>query len=402
MRPIAHPAERLRQRGEAPRSPGLAQGFFHRLRIECKILGEQKPDPRGHIAEVFHLRLHDRERAHERFFSAVGHAGLVHERLRQLRETREPHGEDVLAVQPKTFVEVENRIPAVDFFEVEEREDFRDIEPFAVVAGRPAEQAQVIRHSLGRVALVEEIGDARAAVAFAELFPLMVQDERDVGELRRHGPERLVELDVFRRVREVVLAADHMRELHLDVVHHIHEMENPRAVRAADRHVGVRGRVRHVELDPPANQVLHHHRLPRGTEPDRAAILVGVPARLELREVFGINIAPLALAVGAVGAALVGTLVPVEPEPIQAVENDLVRLGGVAFFVGVLDAQDELPAVAAGVEPVEKGRAGAAHMQVAGRRRRESGANFHRWRQRHPARENKTLKSPHSAPVFSG
>ena len=50
-------------------------------------------------------------------------------------------------------------------------------------------------------------------------------------------PSASEELEVLRRVGKVILAANDVRDLHLDVVHDIHEMEDPRAVRAADRHV---------------------------------------------------------------------------------------------------------------------------------------------------------------------
>ena len=87
---------------------------------------------------------------------------------------------------------------------------------------------------------------------------------------------------------------------------------------------------------------------------------------LENGEVFFVNGIPLALAIRTVVSALVGTFIPIEAEPVQAVEDDLVRLGGVAFFIGILDAEDELAAVFAGEEPVEKGGASATDMKKAG------------------------------------
>src|SRR3982750_4494240 len=83
----------------------------------------------------------------------------------------------------------------------------------------------------------------------------------------------------------------------------------------------------------------------------------------------------LRLVVRPVRAADLGPLVPVEAEPAEAVEDGLQRLGDVALLVGVVDAQDELAAVLAGEQPVEKGRADAADVQVAGRAGGESRAN---------------------------
>ena len=77
-----------------------------------------------------------------------------------------------------------------------------------------------------------------------------------------------------------------------------------------------------------------------------------------------------ALGVGAVAIG-VRTLkerpfVPGDPEPGEAVENDLRVRVGAALLVGVLDAQDEHAAEAARVEPVEERGARAADVQVAG------------------------------------
>src|SRR5207248_690511 len=83
----------------------------------------------------------------------------------------------------------------------------------------------------------------------------------------------------------------------------------------------------------------------------------------------------LRLVVGAVGAADLGALVPVDAEPAEAVEDRLEGLGDVALLVGVVDAEDEPAAVAAGEEPVEQGRPHAADVQVARRAGGEPGPN---------------------------
>ena len=67
--------------------------------------------------------------------------------------------------------------------------------------------------------------------------------------------------------------------------------------------------------------------------------------------------------------------VPVEPEPAQRLVDVLDVLGRVALGVGVLDAQEHLAAVVAGLEPVEQRGAGAADVQLAGRGGSESDAH---------------------------
>jgi hypothetical protein len=123
---------------------------------------------------VFHLRLHDRERGQKRGLGAVGNARLVHKRLGELDETLERHREDVLTIQPKTFVEVENRIAAVDVFQIEKLADLGDIESLTVLAGRPTEETEIVDHRLGRVAEIHEVGDARTAVALTQFLPLVI------------------------------------------------------------------------------------------------------------------------------------------------------------------------------------------------------------------------------------
>ena len=72
------------------------------------------------------------------------------------------------------------------------------------------------------------------------------------------------------------------------------------------------------------------------------------------------------LMAGEPGALEDGGFVPVESEPFEAVEDDLGVFVGGTCLVGVFDPQQELPALAAGEEPVEEGGAGAADVEIAG------------------------------------
>ena len=90
-----------------------------------------------------------------------------------------------------------------------------------------------------------------------------------------------------------------------------------------------------------------------------------------------VTVEPPGLEVRRVRTADVGPLVPLEPQPAQAVEDAAHHLGGRSLEVGVLDAEHERPAVPAGEQVVEEGRPRAADVKVAGRRRRESHARRH-------------------------
>lgn len=84
-----------------------------------------------------------------------------------------------------------------------------------------------------------------------------------------------------------------------------------------------------------------------------------------------------ALEVGAEVSAFFGAFIPIEAEPVQAVEDSLACFVGVSCFVGVFDAEDEGAAVFSCEEPVEERGSRAADVEVAGGRWCEAGANGH-------------------------
>ena len=73
-------------------------------------------------------------------------------------------------------------------------------------------------------------------------------------------------------------------------------------------------------------------------------VAVRVTTRDEPRNCGLVRRLPLRLEVRRVRTTDLGPLMPVDPEPAKAVENRLERLGHVALLVGIVDAQQELPA----------------------------------------------------------
>ena len=71
------------------------------------------------------------------------------------------------------------------------------------------------------------------------------------------------------------------------------------------------------------------------------------------------------------------SLVPIDAEPLQAVDDRRHRSLGRALQIGVLHAQNELPAVMPRVGPGEERRARASYMQITGGTGREAGADCH-------------------------
>jgi hypothetical protein len=196
-----------------------------------------------------------------------------------------------------------------------------------------------------------------------------------VREARRFGAQRAKELDVLRRVGKVIIAANDVGNLHFEIVHHVGEMKNPGAVRAADGHIGRDFDVAKIERHLAANQVVHFDQFARETEAPGAAILVEKAGVAQLCEVPLVSGFALALEIRAVIAAHERAFVPIQSEPAQAIEDHLQGFGCIALLVRVLDAQDELAAGVPCVEPVEQRGSRSAHVQIAGGRRSETNAD---------------------------
>ena len=186
----------------------------------------------------------------------------------------------------------------------------------------------------------------------------------------------------------MVLAADHVGDARVEVVDGDGEVVEDRAVRPGDHGV-VEVDVAEARLAP--DEVADHglplvgdvqaHRALRLCIAAKAA-LVAV-ARLERLDVVGgggraVRRArlqelreDLAVALGALGLEH-GSLVPVDLQPAQGVEDLLHVLGSGALAVGVLDPQDQGVRLPARGQPVVERGAGAADVQGARGRRGEA------------------------------
>ena len=224
-----------------------------------------------------------------------------------------------------------------------------------------------------------------------------------MGEPRHGVSERPEQEDVLGRVGEVVLTADDVADLHGRVVDDDGEVVQRRAVRPDDDEIAAE--VGHVDLDPSAHDVVEgDDALTDAEAQDRAPALglalgpfvgrqvraatdvagrqLGRLERLAIggellgRAVAGIRLVPLEeprggrrvagqalhLAVGRVRTARflaghLGTLVPAQAQPVQAVEDVLLIGDRATDLVGVLEAQDERAADVPGMEEVEERRA---------------------------------------------
>ena len=184
---------------------------------------------------------------------------------------------------------------------------------------------------------------------------------------RKLGAERGEDLQLLRRVGNVVLATDHVRNPVEHVLERRDEVVGRPAVRADENDV--------LELlvrvfDRAENQVVPGRGALVGhAKADRAVVLVGLLVRDELVRDF--------LRVGHPVELERHLTVPLETEPAQRLLDLLRCCLDFPARVRVFDPQQELAAFVAGEQPVEERGVDAADVQEAGRTRRKADSDGH-------------------------
>ena len=322
-----------------------------------------------------------------------------------------------VGVHPRQLRRIEHRTALAEAIEREQREHVGARQDVTLVAGMEPEQREVSQQRVGHIARTPPVAHRHRGLtgALAHLGAVRVEDQCDVREHRRRPTEGLVKHELARRVREVFLGAQHMGDRHGVVVDHAREVVGRQPVRAQQHEVADHaGR----ERDPTTDRVVellfairddeaHAVRLTRGgtrigvggQKGTAAAVVVrrapgrgrGGTSRVEFGvgaeaaigraarpQQFGVGAVerqPLALAIGSVRAADLGSFVPHQVQPAQVVEHATLALGARAFEVGVLDPQDECAAMLTREQPVEVRGAGATDVQPTGGARGEADAD---------------------------
>ena len=141
---------------------------------------------------------------------------------------------EVDAVHPVELRVVELRRARAHALEREPLDELVAAHDRRLAVGRPAEQREEVDERLGEVAGLAELVDAGRAVPLRELLPVLPEDVRHVRVDGQLGPDRADDVDLLRRVRDVVLAADHVRDPVPDVLHRRSEVVGRPAVGADD------------------------------------------------------------------------------------------------------------------------------------------------------------------------
>jgi len=217
------------------------------------------------------------------------------------------------------------------------------------------------------VADLAELVHGDRAVPLRQLLAVLAVHVRDMAVDRQVGSERPQDLDLLGRVRDVVGAAQDVRDPVLDVLDRRGEVVGRPAVGAQEHEVLDR-LVR--DLDAAEHDVVPGGRALVGhAEADRSLVFVGQARLDEL-------VCELAAALHVVELER-NRAVPVQPEPAQRLLDLLGRLEDLARSVRVLDPEQELAALVARKEPVEERRADVADVEQPGGARSHADANRH-------------------------
>ena len=80
----------------------------------------------------------------------------------------------------------------------------------AIVAGRPPKQREEVHHRVGQITLPLIFHHRRRAMPLAQSLLVGAENQRHMREARHGCAERLEQQHVLRRVRDVIVAADHI------------------------------------------------------------------------------------------------------------------------------------------------------------------------------------------------
>jgi hypothetical protein len=253
-------------------------------------------------------------------------------------------------------------------------------------------------------------------MALGQSRAVRAQDQRDVSENRRSRAERLIDHGLFGRVRKVIGASDDVGNAHVDVVNHNAQLVGGKPVRAQQNEIldfgvlelagaedGVLKSRRARRWDTKADGPSHSFALASGSL--RVGKIAAATGRCFHR--FGTFVVAFARLLGVVGSAVHRWLaiagkgsatgeqtlgrflverkalrlkkrpfVPLDSQPLQASENSIDKLGTVALYVSVFDAQDECTAFVSRKKPIEQRGSCTADMEIARRRRCKANARL--------------------------
>ena len=227
-------------------------------------------------------------------------------------------------------------------------------------------------------------------------------------EPRHIPPERFIKQHMLRRRRDPLLRANHVRDAHQVVVHHVGQVIRREAIGLQQHlviHIVMRKRnvapklVAKCSLTLNRNLKPHHcgpalrfkRRNLRGIQLPVCAVVarrqlgrdlrlphrlqlfgrlkaaIRMPGVQQLLHILAVDLRPLRLAVRPVWSAGIRPFVPANPEPAQRIEDHLLRGGYKPRAIRVLNAQHKLPAALPGINKIKQANVGCANVRIASR-----------------------------------
>ena len=271
------------------------------------------------------------------------------------------------AVHPVELRVVERRRARADTHQGEALDELVSRHERRLAVRCPAEQREEVHERLGHVPRLAKLVDRDRAVPLRELAAVGAEDVRHVGVDRRLDAKCAQHVELLRRVRDVIVAADHVRDPVEPVLERRGVVVSRPTVRAHKDEIlelGVR------ELDPTLDCVLPaRHPVVRHSDADRALVLVGRALRDEPRCLLPRTLHSVELECR--------RAVPVDAKPEERALDLGHGLLELAARVGVLDPEEALPAAPPCEEPVEEKGADTSDVEKARRRRSHADSRRH-------------------------
>ena len=310
------------------------------------------------------------------------------------------HRAEMLSGQVFQLFQVQPGRSATDAFQIEPGTGLF-VGKKLVVTMAPPQPRKIIPQRLRRVSHCGIFLDASRAMPFGQLFAIGAVDQGNMRPYRLCPTHRIVDLRLTRGIVQMIVAPDHMRDTHVMIVHHNRQHISRCAIGAQQHHV-VQLIVAEGYLT--LNSIGDYGRaVARGFQTNdrwrvRMIGWIGIaPGRLEQGRGAGLARGLpkcLDLFLGretAIGMArgqhrmrhlgmtrdLIeladGLAIVVKTKPFQTLKDRIGRFRGRAFAIGVLDPQQELPAMTPREQPVEQRRPRRTDVHRAGGGRGDTG-----------------------------
>ena len=140
---------------------------------------------------------------------------------------------DVLVIHPFELVRIEASGRRRQPLQIEPGDELFAGEHFGI-AMRPAQAREIVEDCAGQVAVVAVLHDAPRTMPLGEFLAFRRQDRRQVRIDRHCSIECADHVDLPRRIVDVIVAADHVGDAHVEIVDDDAEIVSGGAVRAGD------------------------------------------------------------------------------------------------------------------------------------------------------------------------